>query len=248
MSRVLRLLEYFADAQKPQTLSEIQRHLKVPPSSCHVVLQEMVRLGYLRMAEHRQYAVASEMIVLGARIRSGSDLIAAASGVLEATQSSTGETVYLGMAGDKELIFIATSEAQVGLVSRIPIGSRRPLHASSSGHVYLAYGIDPKDLPGVLDREPLKAYTAWTPTKRAPLLKHIAKVREQGYAVASQCTIIGAFGVSAPIFHAKGTLAGVLSLSAPITHYNGSYDPFIKPVVKAAREISRKLNYKASAS
>src|SRR6185436_164156 len=45
--RVLTILEYFAAARKPATLSQMSRQLELPKSSCLALLDTLLQSGYL---------------------------------------------------------------------------------------------------------------------------------------------------------------------------------------------------------
>jgi len=241
VSRVLRLLELFATDSKPLRLADIQRELDMPVSSCHVLLQEMIRLGYLQATQDRRYEKSVQMIVLGSRIRSASDLHAASRDVLERLHAETEDTVHLATVSEREIIYVDGIEAASGIISRVPFGSSRPLHASSPGYVFLAYAVDPANLDNLLGPEPYKAYTPYTVTDRDKLLTIVREVRRQGYGIALQAQNSGMFGLCAPIFRAGGKLGGALSISAPLDKYSGGYVQLASLVTRSAAEVTRRL-------
>ncbi len=238
---MLRVLELFAADRKPLRLADIQRDLDIPVSSCHVLLQEMIRLGYLRLTSDRRYEKSVQMIVLGSRIRSASDLHTAARDVLERVHVQTGETVYLATADDNQIYYVDSLEAASGIISRVPMGTSRPLHASSPGYVFLAYATDYKRMDDLLGPEPYRAYTPHTITDRNGLIATIGKVREQGYSLAFQAQNSGMFGISAPIFGNGDKLVGAISISAALDRYRDGFEPLAQVVTGAAAEVTRRL-------
>jgi DNA-binding IclR family transcriptional regulator len=241
VSRVLRLLELLATDIKPLRLWEIQRDLDMPVSSCHVLLQEMIRLGYLQLTEDRRYEKSVQMVVLGSRIRSASDLHAASRDILERLHTESGETVHLATAGEREIIYVDGMEAASGIISRVPYGTSRPLHASSPGYVFLAYAVDPTGIDDLLGPAPYKAYTQHTVTDRDALREIVKEVRTRGYGIAIQAQNTGMFGLCAPIFRSSDKLGGTLSISAPLDRHPNGFDSLARMVTRAAAEVTRRL-------
>ena len=92
-------------------------------------------------------------------------------------------------------------------------GTRIPLHAVSSGQVFLA------QLPApVLARylaEPLEAFTPRTLTDAASLLERLREVRRDGHAWVRDEYAIGISSVAAPIADARGEIVAAVHVHGP---------------------------------
>jgi IclR family acetate operon transcriptional repressor len=126
-------------------------------------------------------------------------------------------------------------------MARFQLGTLRPLHATSPGKIFLAFAVAPKDIAHVLGPGPLVAITRFTKTDVSQVRGEIKQVRARGYAVNEQEALEGAFGVSAPVFNADGSLGGCVTLGLPEFRFRASKDVAIQKVVDAAIEISRRL-------
>jgi IclR family transcriptional regulator, acetate operon repressor len=88
-----------------------------------------------------------------------------------------------------------------------------PLHATGSGLVFLAFG--PKERLEETIAAGLKAYTPNTVTDPVRLRKHVAEIREAGYAVADQTYEEEVIGIGVPLFDGSGTAVGGLAVATP---------------------------------
>jgi DNA-binding IclR family transcriptional regulator len=66
----------------------------------------------------------------------------------------------------------------------------------------------------------------------------LAGIRERGYCAETGDRLAEVAGISAPVFHADGTIAAALTLTMPSHRYDARY---VKPVLEAARRLSGKV-------
>ncbi len=239
IGRVLKVFELLAGAQKPLRLVDVSKALNVPASSAHALLQQLVKYNYIQMLEDRRYSQSSGLVVLASRVLSGVQLTNIARPFLDRLSGESGESIYLGMRTPQGIVYVDSIEATYGLVSRVPLGSLRPLHASSSGRVFLAFGVQQENLDTFLGPNPLVAYTSHTPVDKIELRRLLKRTRSEGCAVNEQAMIDKVYGVSAPIFDARGSLSGTLTLSGPDTRFIPKREFLIQSVKDTAAAISR---------
>ena len=179
------------------------------------------------------------------RLRAGLQIVKVARPVLESLAASTGENIYLGVRQARGIAYADAREAESGVMARFPLGVIRPLHASSPGKVFLAFQAaphaPPPPLDGVLGPDPLAAFTRHTITDRVTLRRQIEAVRERGYSVNEQEAVDDAYGISAPVFAADGTLAGCITIGLPGVRFKQRRALAIEKAIEAAAEISRRL-------
>ena len=238
VGRVLQLLELLADKRTQIRLVEISAALNMPPSSTHVLAKQLVKYNYIRCDEERRYSQSTGLVALARKVMGGTQLIAIARPYIESLSAETGESVYLGMRTNEGIVYVDAVEGTSGLVSRTPVGSLRPHHASSAGRVFLAYAVPDSELSKFLGTGALHAYTPRTPTDRADLQRLLAKIRVEGFSVNEQALTDKICGVSAPIFDAESKLAGTLTLSAPDTRFDAKKDQLVSRTVACAQGIS----------
>lgn len=242
VGRVLRALELLATQSEPLRLTEIARELSVPTSSAHVLLQQLIRHDYANLlGQDRRYVAGPGLVLLGTRVRAGLQIVKAGRPILEALAAATGENVYIGMRHPRGIAFADSVEAESGIMARFPLGSIRPLHATSPGKIFLAFHVLPGELDRVLGPDPLPAFTRHTTTDRVELRAQLEQARSRGYAVNEQEAVEGAFGISAPVFAADGTLAGCVTIGLPGVRFKARRAMAIEKAIAAATEISRRL-------
>ena len=126
-------------------------------------------------------------------------------------------------------------------MARFPMGTVRPLHATSPGKIFLAFHVPAGKFDSVLGPEPLQAFTRYSTTDRVKLRHELEQVRARGYALNEQEAVDGAFGISTPIFDADGCLAGCLTVGIPGVRFKIQRDVVIKKAIAAAAKVSRRM-------
>lgn len=238
VGRVLRLLELIAGKQKPIRLVDISGMLGMPASSAHVLAKQLVKYNYIRADEDRRYSQSTALVALASKVMGNTPLISIARPYIEQLNQATRESIYLGLRTDEGIVYVDAVEGTSGLVSRTPLGSLRPAHASSAGRLFLAYAVPEAKLSGFLGKAPLQAYTPRTPTNRGELKQLLKNIRVDGFAVNEQALTDKVCGVSAPIFDASSKLVGTITLSAPDARFNVKKAQLISQVVGCAQSIS----------
>jgi DNA-binding IclR family transcriptional regulator len=241
VGRLLRLFELLASESAPLRLTDIARELDVPSSSAHVLIHQLAKAGYVAIVDERRYAKGEALMRLGSKILGGIDLVQIGYPALQRLSSTTGESVYLGVRHANGIAYIRSVEATSGIVLRAPLGVPRPLHASSVGRVYLAYGVTPTQLDPALGEGKLKAYTQRTVIDRGQLRKMLDETRALGYSISNQEIHERAIGISVPIFGMNDALVGAISLGADITRFNRNRDLIVSSALLAAADISRNM-------
>jgi DNA-binding IclR family transcriptional regulator len=152
----------------------------------------------------------------------------------------TGETAYATVYDYPYTVVVIVAEGSGPVGPRVPIGCRRPLHASASGKVYLAYE-RPKVLEAYLARR-LEAWTANTLTAPAQIVRALADVRQCGFAVDQGESYEGVCGVAAPVFGTTETVIGTLSVSVADRRLEPErVRRLASPLVSSARELTSRL-------
>lgn len=112
------------------------------------------------------------------------------------------------------------------------IGRRSPLHATSSGKLFLAF-LPPAQRDELLAGE-LTAYTEHTLTDRARLEADFAAIRERGYSVTHEEQEVGLTAVSAPIRNLEGRIIAAITVSGPSFRLTPERLGTVIPLVQAA--------------
>ena len=143
--------------------------------------------------------------------------------------------VYLSMWDGHEVLQLHCLPSRVEPPLPARAGGRWTAHCSSVGKVLLAHA-PAQELERYLS-EPLKPVTRDTITDRAQLLAHLEQVRQQGYSTTVEESILGVFGVAAPIRNHHGHAIAAVCVAGR----KGSLLERTREVITTAEAISRSI-------
>ena len=151
-----------------------------------------------------------------------------------------GETAHATVYDHPYSVTILITETDAPFGPRVALGSRRPLHTSASGKIFLSHA-DPRRLEAYLAR-PLEAWTAATITSPAELSRCLSCVRRQGWALDQGESYDGICGVAAPVFDFAGDVVGALALTVAADRLADSrVRQLVAPLVQKSAELSERL-------
>jgi DNA-binding IclR family transcriptional regulator len=237
VERALRILLSFDAQEQEVSVAEIAALLGVHKSTASRLTATLCRNALLeRSHDSGRFRLGPEVARLGLLALAGRDLLAVARGAMNALAARTEETVTLAILDGG----LATTIAEVGtphvVGTRTWLGRGTPLHATSDGKVFLAYG------GGPLPKGPLRALTARTQTNRVRLRRELAQIRTQGWAQALGELEDGLHGIAAPVFDASGHCHAALSVSGPAYRITADVVPEIgRACAESAAQIGSML-------
>jgi DNA-binding IclR family transcriptional regulator len=238
------LLKAFDDDHPAWGLSELARAVGLNKTTAYRLLAALEREGMVgRAADGERYVLGPEIVVLGGRALRANNLRAVARPELERLAGATGETASLEILSGGEMLVI--DEIAGGhLMSGVPdLGSRWPLHASSTGLAVLTF-LPEADAARLLPRV-LTPITQLTVTGRAALRAELACVRERGYSIADETLEVGLVAIAAPVFDHDGRAIAALSIAGPKLRVTTECVPAIGERVRAAAgRVSALLGYR----
>lgn len=242
--RAVALLKAFDDDHPAWGLAELARQTGLNKTTTYRLLSALEREGMLgRAPDGERYTLGPEVVVLGGRALRANNLRAVARPELERLADDTRETASLEILSGPQMLVI--DEIAGGyLMSGVPdLGSRWPLHASSTGLVVLAH-LPEETVAGLLPRV-LPAITPTTTTSRVALRAELVAIRARGYSVADETLEVGLVAIAAPIFDHDGRIAGALSIAGPKLRVTEACVPVIgERVCAAAGGVSARLGYR----
>lgn len=150
----------------------------------------------------------------------------------------TGEPVHVTILDQATAATIASAQGLAHLDDLPPIvlGSRRPLHASASGKVYLAF--NPSALEAYSVR-PLERFTSHTISTLEQLRTECAQIRERGYALDRQEFVSEVTCIAVPVHGINGRAVGTLAVSTknPVMS-TARRNALLKVLLPAARSFT----------
>lgn len=197
--RVLQILEFFDDVQRPASVAEVSESLNYPQSSTSALLRSLVNLGYLNYDPHaRTYISSTRVALLGNWL--GPQYVAEGSVVqmMRELNEKTGDTVFLGVRNGLHVQYIHVVQAQSPARLHLTLGTVRPLARSGAGLAILSTMQD-QDVIRLVNRINAEADSEIEKVKVRDVLETLAEVRSKGYALSANTITPGGATVVMPL-------------------------------------------------
>jgi IclR family acetate operon transcriptional repressor len=188
-----------------------------------------------------RYRLGPRLVTLTAGLRDTSGIVAMAHPTLIALAAELGEAAGLSVPDGRTVHYIDQVDSPNPVQVRDWTGSRIPMHAVSSGQVFLA-GLPAPALSRFL-ADPLDAFTAQTLTDAGTLLERLRDVRRDGHAWVREEFAEGISSVAAPIAGPGGELVAAVHVHGPTYRFPpaGRERAIADAVVAAAARIGARL-------
>lgn len=241
----MQIMNAFRTDRREFTVGQLSEILGLARATVSRLCTTLVKYDYLKKnPETKQYSLGIRLFDLGSIVFDSFSLRSISSPHLSRMQMKIGQTIYLGILENDELLYIDKREDPrnpVSFTSRI--GTRRSPHWGMLGLVLMAHLPD-SEVERFLRKSPLVASTKRSITRKDEYKERLRKVREQGYAVDVEEVFEGISGVSVPIrdFTRKVIASvGVGFISSSVD--SKGLKRIIREVVETARMISKEMGY-----
>ncbi|KAA3660126.1 MAG: IclR family transcriptional regulator [Chloroflexi bacterium] len=244
--RAMRLLKVFTDEQPEWGLSAIAKTVGLNKTTAYRLLTALESEGLLMRSPHADaFRLGPEIVVLGGRALRANDLRSVAKPALEHLAAQTGETATLEIKVDNRMLIIDEVIGDYLMNSTQSLGTRWPLHATSTGLAILAHYSD-NELAEFL-AEPLAQITPKTCISSDVLCQELENTRLRGYSVANETLEIGLVVVGAVVRNHDDRIVAAISLGAPAIRFTPVHVPEMgKLVLETAVSISSQLGYQTA--
>lgn len=163
--------------------------------------------------------------------------------VCERLAAEVGETVNIAVLRSHYAVNVVQARGPSAVGAHNWVGELTPLHATSSGKVFLA-SMSPPSRRDLLERAGLMAYTEHTITSIDELERQLDSVERDGYVVSTEELERGLNAVAAPIRDHMGMVAAALSVSGPAFRLTEERSREIAPTVaSAAAAVGQRMGY-----
>jgi DNA-binding IclR family transcriptional regulator len=214
LERGLLVLETVRFATQPLSLGAIAEATGLDASTVHRTLRILMARGYVfRVEPTKTYTVGPALVVPTGLAEAFYNLRRDAHDHLVHLMAETKMTATL-------LMFVGTSRMAVDMVPGrdrlVPYNSpavSSPLHSSLSGKLWLM-AQPPSQLTDLLGKAPLKRFTDSTITDPKALIAQIEEARQSGWITTRDETLVGVFGLGAPVATPLGKTRGGVCLYA----------------------------------
>jgi DNA-binding IclR family transcriptional regulator len=248
LEKAFDLLYSFESHRPEQSLFDISRKLKFPPSTTRRILKVLMARRLMQQdAATKLYRLGPGILYLASVARDGLDIRKIALSIMERLRDTTGENVGLHELRDGKRVCIEKVESQQVLRDTILVGSQFPAHLGATGKVLLAH-LPADELKRYFESAvPLQAATPKTITDPRKLLSELIRTKKRGFAFScGERVMDGLCAISAPIFDSDGKVNYCLTITlTPVRLQAKGREKLVAAVKKSAQEISIKFGMNA---
>lgn len=238
LGRAVALLRAFGPDEPVLALAELVRRTGLPKATVHRIAGDLVELRLLDRAK-AGYRLSGGLFELGMRASVERSLLELAMPFLQDLYERSHETVHLGVAEGKEVVYVA----KIGGHRQVPTptrpGGRMPMHCTAIGKVLLAHA-EPEVRFAVLS-SPLERRTPHTIVAPGLLRRQLDGVLENGVAFEQEESTVGLRCVAAPVLDASGQRAvAAISVTGPVGRFRP--EQYVAAVRAAATGLASVLS------
>ncbi len=214
--KAFQILDLFTDKRSAWTQVELVRETGLARSTLSRLVRFLCARSYL-MEQRGRYVLGFAAVDLGRRAQLQFNLVDLCYDLLERVAEVTGETAIL--TGYEEGRSCVVCLAQIpsrhgGLRVFENIGNTYPLHAGASSKAVLAFL--PEQTIARVFAGPLAPVNPAVKINAKKLRSQIADIRKKGYAVTTEETFPGVFGVGVPVLTPFGEPLGSIAMAGPL--------------------------------
>jgi len=229
-------------ADGPLGVTDVAVRSHIPKSTAARMLSALAAEGAVEQVPgETRYRLGPHLVALASGLGDARGLVATARPFLIDLARELGEAAGLSVRDGWTVHYVDQVDSPNPVQVRDWTGTRIPLHAVSSGQVFLA------QLPApMLARylaEPLEQFTPNTLTDAGSLLERLRDVRRDGHSWVRDEFALGITSVAAPVADARGELVAAVHVHGPTYRFPaaGSEEAIARAVRAAAAQIGSRL-------
>ena len=212
--RAVGLLKSFSRDRPEQNLADLSDAMGLNKTTTHRLLTALESEGLVaRNPVTRAFRLGPAILALGSQALITNDLRTIVEPELRGLAERTGETATLEVPIERSMLILAEVSGRHLVTVTAELGTRWPIHATSTGKAFLAALPDEKRRKLLVP--PLSRHTPSTVVDVEELERELEQVRERGYATAHEELEAGASAVGAVLRNSLGTPVGAISFGGP---------------------------------
>ena len=211
----------------------------MPPSTCHALVQTLLKRGYLStIGQRKELYPSRRLLAVGTTIDENDPFLSRIAPVLESLRDECGETVTVGKRQGDQVLYLYALDGQRAVRYAAKAGDFRALHSTALGKALLSCA-EPQALRGWLKAQKLNRVTDKTITSVARLAQEIDEGRKRGFFVARGEQAEDLTAVAVPVMR-HGEALGV-ALAGPASRIDPVIDRFGTRLLRVKDELELRL-------
>jgi len=241
LARGLAVVLSFSTTRSRMTIAQLSQRTGIPRAAVRRSLHTLATLGFAAADDSGRFYLRPRVLSISHAYLSTAPLPLLAQPVLNRLGDTLNEACSLAILDGDEIVYLARSASSRIMSPALNVGRRLPAYCTSIGQVLLAH-LPPAELDDYLKRAMLHRFTEHTVTSPKQLLALLRKVRDAGYALASQQMESRLCTLAAPVRDTSGRfVAGVnVILGRPMAERD-MVNRFVQPLQTAAAELGSLL-------
>lgn len=235
VQRTLAVFDCFAPGRTSLTLQEIANRVGLPKSTAFRLVHSLDQAGYLVRLDNQEYCLSLRFTRLAGLVKSTLNIREIARPVMIELARRSNETVTLNTVSGRDRVCVDVIDTPAPLMSVAKPGEHQRLVTGSTAKVLMAY------LPKKEQRGVVTPAAKASGKKRAELMRELELIRRNGYSSTHGERVLGLSAMSAPVWDSKDEARYCITITGPTVRLKLREKEFIKLVMAAADDISRRL-------
>lgn len=243
--RVLEVLEYFAEHQRPATVEEIRYALDYPQSSTSVLLHSLTTLGYLSQETGtRRFQPTIRIALLGAWLIEDVGQDRNPSAMMRRLSAATGDMILLGTLQGMNAVYVKIEQATNPIRFSMKQGACRPLCTTAIGRALLS-GKSDTEIGSIVRRANAERKAGEPLISPSEVVDAVRQGRKLGYFLTKGMATPGAAVIAMRLDGLRDHPSLAIGIGAPIDRIENEHLNFVdllkKEVTQAAAATGNQI-------
>lgn len=239
--RVLEVLEYFAECQRPATVEEIRLALGYPQSSTSVLLHSLATLGYLSQETGtRRFQPTIRIALLGAWLIEEAGRARNPSAMMRRLSAATGDMILLGTQQGMHAVYVKIEQATNPIRFHMKQGAYRPLAQTAIGRALLSSKSD-KEIGAIVRRANAERAAGDPLISPNEVIDAVRHGRKLGYFLTKGTVTPGAAVIAMRLDGLGDHPAMAIGIGAPIDRIESELPNFVELLRKEVRQAAPQM-------
>jgi DNA-binding IclR family transcriptional regulator len=210
-------------------------------SKAFSILDTLSEYGFIKKNPNRKgYALGPGLLTIAGKVLASVSLPRLLEPILYELAKKAGATVALGVISGDETFVVAQYEGAPGIGISAPIGHVTPIAYGAHGKAIAAF-LPEEELENLLKKKDLFFYGSPERFNRAKLMRELAKVRRDGFALELGDILPGVNAIAAPVLDQNGKPVSYITIVGFFTEEEARrLGPF---AVEAVKIISKEMGH-----
>jgi len=227
------------------TLEEITKKTGYKKTTCFRLLKTMRSLGLIEQPPtSKKYQYGLRLVTIGLLALKNMNLRNSALPILQKLRDDTRETINLTILSGTEILYVERLMSDYLVNVNVNVGDRLPVYCASMGKAILAF-LPENQMKKIISSTNFESLTDQTIVSESALLRELAKIKSQGFAINDEELEKGLRAVAAPIINYRGEAFAAINIAWTTARRPDRivFLEFSQKIVAAAKKISALMGY-----